>query len=484
MTLVFYIALYLFGLVCMLPLSRKLPLWLLAFTGFLWGILFWIAATMVVLFLGLTYSWTNMLLLLAPLMLVAIGVNIYYKTFMLSIRQLGTALASMALFSVLAFIVTQKHHVYASTDSFFIIYFARTMAETGLTPWASNQFTDWGVFVPVVLMTAHLLPGDYLSGYQTLLAGVLVSVFVTSIFQFTRIHFTTMVAGAQTAILATIFASAMFLNHAFYIHSNLPATVYLFVALYAYWHFLRTESAAWLILASLAITTFGFTRIEGVLYVLIFLMLVVGLKQHTYKQILAIVLPYATIAMLWYLYLYHTVVDTTGLLSRSNIVVILLALSGVIVVSTASRLPRASRLLRAAPSLMGGVLCAGLVVAFILKPDHMAASVAHILHNLTVTETWGWSWIVIVTLIILALDRDVQRPENRLLIYGAVYYILLVVLLAFARTPYRIGVTDSANRLLLHIQPILFLYIAIKADKFRAWLPARWAPRPSYEQPS
>jgi hypothetical protein len=464
----FYSALYLIGLLCILPLSRKVPLWLLSATGFLWGILAWVAVTMIVLLLGLTYNWMHMLLLLLPFVFAAIGANAYYGTFPRSGVQWGVIFTGLVSFAAVAFLVTQQYYVVATPDSFYMIYHGRTLAEAGLTPWANDQFSEWGLIIPVILMSSHLLPVDYLSGYQTLIGGSLIATFVVGIFQFTRRHFAPTLAIIQTSMFTLIFMSILFISHVFYIHSNLPATAYLVVALYAYWYFLRNEAVEWLILGSLAITAFGFTRIEGVLYVLVFLLLVMSLKRHDYKWLLAIILPYTTVSILWYLYLY-AVVNESGLLSQTNILVILLALLSCVFLGIASRLSWVSSLLTYMPYIIIGGLCVGLVLSFALKPEHMLTSTTNVLRNLADINSWGWSWIVIAALLPIFLDRDEQQPENRLLIYGVACYILLVILLGFARNPYRLSAYDSANRLLLHVQPIFFLYFAIKSNKLRAW---------------
>jgi len=480
MTTLFYIFLHLIGMFFTLPLSRKIPVWFLACTGFIWGLVAWITCSVVSLMLGLTFSWLNMALLMAPLVIAAVVINISQKTLVLSPKQWGVILISFGVISALALVVTQKSYVFATPDSFDYIYHGRILAENGLVPWTINHFTKLGLFSPIIQMNSHLLPGEFLSGYQSILAGILIAGSVFGMTHMLKDHFSKLLSFVIAGSLAMVFISKIFMNHAFYIHNNLPAAVFLFIALYSYWQFLKTETKEWMILATVAITMFGFTRIEGPLYVIFFLLLVVSSKQLNPKQILLLALPYAIIAISWHLFLYTTVVQTEQL-SQKNLLVILLALSGLVFLAIFSK--RITTLLAVLPELLLSSLFFGLILAFIIEPEHMITSTTHVWQNLIDMFSWGWSWFAVLALIPFTLLNNKQQPENRMLIYSAIGYILIVLLIVLARMPYRLGETDSANRLLLQIQPIILLAVASNAEQLKVWFSLKESALPSDNEP-
>jgi hypothetical protein len=421
-----------------------------------------------------------MALLLTPIILAAGALNIKHKTLSLNAEQWRTILISFGSITVLSIILTQTSFVFATPDSFDYIYHGKILAESGLVPWAVNHFTKLGLFSPVVQMSSHLLPGGYLSGYQTILAIILLVGLFFSMKEMLGEYFSKLISFFVSGGLVLIIFTKIFLNHAFYIHNNLPATVFLFIALYCYWHFYKTDALEWMILATIALTMFGFTRIEGPLYVIFFLLLVISSKQLKQKQLLAIVLPYTITALIWHLFLYTTATSTEQLSSK-NMLVILIALSGLMFLVIFSK--KIAALVAVIPELLIGSLLFGLILAFLIEPEHMITSTTHVWQNLIDMFAWGWSWFALLALIPFTLLENKQHPENRMLIFSAAGYILIVLLIALARIPYRLGETDSANRLMLQIQPVILLAIASNGDRLKRWfLPSKESQSPDSEE--
>jgi len=465
-TTLFYILLYIVGLICVLPLSRKIPLWILASTGFLWGKLIWIFCSAITLFLGMTFNITNMLILLAIVVIGAVWLNISYKTWKLTPTQYLSIILGVGAFTISSYLLTKQYYLYATSDSFSIILMSQILSESGLQLWTLNQFTEWGLIAPVFQMASSLLGEGYISGYQTLLAGSLLIVFSISIYQAFSRHFKPSLSYLFTGLSVLIITTIIFVEHAVYIHTNLTAAVYLYVALFAYWNFLQDDKPEWIILGTAAMIGVGFSRIEGPLYVILFLALAITSKQLKYKHALWIVLPYTILSIIWNTYLLFSV-DQTGLLSQTNIIIIILSLLGLAAFGILSKwLPKITSF----QFLILGLLTVGTVAAFLLKPDHMSLSLIHVIQNLVSRNAWGFTWFLILLLLPLTLDFNKDSPENRFLIFSITCYLILVVLFAFPREPYRLGKTDSANRMLLQIQPIIFLYISINSYKIKKWL--------------
>lgn len=210
MTTLFYISLHVIGIFIALPLSKKIPVWFLACTGFIWGLVAWIICSVVTLMLGLTFSWLNMALLMTPLVIAAVVINISRKTLFLSPKQWGTILVSVGVITVLAFVVTQKSYVFATADSFGYIFHGRILAENGLVSWTINYFTKLGLFSPIVQMSSLLLPGDFLSGYQSILTVILIAGLFFSMLDIFISHFSKIISFLLAGGLVLVLISKIF----------------------------------------------------------------------------------------------------------------------------------------------------------------------------------------------------------------------------------------------------------------------------------
>ena len=129
--------------------------------------------------------------------------------------------------------------------------------------------------------------------------------------------------------------------------------------------------------------------------------------------------------------------------------------------AVASRLKVLDPITKRAPSLT----CIGLalvsILATILKPDHMFASLVSILRNIFLGYgNWGLTWYVVLFLALYFARR--HATERHWLFMVLVSYVLLVYSLAFFSIPYHIGDYDSANRLMLQVLPLVLLYLSLR----------------------
>jgi hypothetical protein len=263
-----------------------------------------------------------------------------------------------------------------------------------------------------------------------------------------------------------VLGSDTFLNHVFYIHNNLPAATLMFLSLYCFWNFYKTNTREWHLMGTILLIGFSFTRIEGPLYTVIILLLVMGIKPLPYKQTLQIVLPYTIIALLWHTYLYFNLIQN-ALLSQTNLLLIISALAGLTILALISKwIPTIIDLI---PEALISILFFALILAVLIEPDHMITSITHFWQNLTNIYFWSWTWFTAAAFLPALLINHRKHPENRLLLYSSGVYILIVLLLVLARIPYRLGQTDSSNRLMLQILPILFFAFASSGGNLKKW---------------
>jgi hypothetical protein len=74
---------------------------------------------------------------------------------------------------------------------------------------------------------------------------------------------------------------------------------------------------------------------------------------------------------------------------------------------------------------------------------------------------WGWMWWVIPPLALVALLAP-KPPARTMFVVGIPVFFAFVLLLVLGRTPYSNRIDDSANRMAIHIVPLLVWYLALK----------------------
>lgn len=465
-TPVFYLLLYLIGVLGALPLSKGLPFWLISITGFIWGKLILVFSTMILLILGMPYNLLSLTTVLAIVTISLIVINLLEKTFIQPIGNLiQIALCAIATF-VIGYFLTRSYYLYATTDSFSIIFLSNILTKFGLQAFSLSQFTEWGVISPVFQMASSILGLDYMSGYQSILGAILIGLLFFSISTVLQREFSKWQAYLLGAAAALAMVSIMFIEQAIYIHTNLTAALYIFISLYAIWNYLGESKKEWLMIGAAALIGVGFSRIEGPLYVVLFSALAVSSKEFQLKSALQLVLPYLILSILWNSYLFLSV-EETGLLNRTNILIIIGSLVGllgfVLISKRVNHLPWLSYLII-------GVLGVGLAGTFLIKPNHMIQSLITTLFNLVSRNFWGLTWITIMMLLPLAISFSSQDRQNLYMLLCVIGYLIMVLAFAFFRVPYRMGRTDSATRLIFQIQPLIFFYIAANSNRIKEWL--------------
>ncbi len=114
------------------------------------------------------------------------------------------------------------------------------------------------------------------------------------------------------------------------------------------------------------------------------------------------------------------------------------------------------------------VLSLGVIgFAFITNTPYMLESCGSLITNLftfrgeigLTSGMWGVSPTICLILII-PLSFFSNLPNKRIFLYMIVFYLNLIIILGYLRNlPYRIGWGDSGNRMLIHITPLVIMYL-------------------------
>ena len=106
-----------------------------------------------------------------------------------------------------------------------------------------------------------------------------------------------------------------------------------------------------------------------------------------------------------------------------------------------------------------GLLLLG-IIATIVKPEHMVTSFRSMVRNALVAGDWGLTWYVIAFLATELYVICRHSIERRWMFVVLVTYVLLVYDLTYFTGAYRIGASDSGNRLILQAVPLVMLYLS------------------------
>lgn len=460
----FLLGLYTLGVLTGLLFKKHIPVVFICLTGFLWGSLIWVIAGVSFLIVSMPYSALNMLLLAITILIALTIIHIRRGTWRLTRSEITWFVGVMLAFAIVVSVATQYNFSVASYDSIAQIMLGRNIANHGFTESVTRELASWGVFLPLLQSASVFLGDGYLYAAQPAFAFTLLLTFFYLSQRAARQSFSEVRVALALALLATLaLASTYFMVfQAFYIHNGLIAATYLFVAIVTFWLALCERNNVWLIFAILALTGYSISRTEAPLFALIFLALVVSTGQISYRVRLAFSLPYLIILVLWYLYLLRIMGAGTDILDPKKTLVIIGSLTAFCILIGLSYYRWVERyFLPILHIFMLGVLLLILMVMFILKPEDMQISMTAIWQNMIINGRWGATWLILLGLLVFGLIQP-RFSYERLFSYGIPLFFALLLALGFMRAPYRLGWGDSANRIITHIIPIIFLYTLLK----------------------
>jgi hypothetical protein len=343
-----------------------------------------------------------------------------------------------------------------------------------LEPRMLSELHSWGVFQIVAQSLAELTRRDYLYGLQPVFGASFVSAFAVALWYATgRLGARGGRRVAAVAVVSTAMASLyFFVHHAFFIHSNLGTAVYLFGFVVLYWLAEIDGDPSILPIAFLCILAVAIHRIETPLVALIALAVTIPTTELPRRSITPLLAGFTVAVSGWYVLLAFHVSPDSLFLTPARAIQIVLAIVAFLGWWLISRAPLLQRVSRRVPLLVSAALVLALAAAFATRPRHMTTSLDHWVTNLTTLPHWGYAWYGIVAAALLAVFTP-PPPRHRvftLTIWLTLAYTLLIV---YARVPYRVAILDSANRMTIHVLPLVFFYLGLKAVPAAAVSPPR-----------
>ncbi len=326
------------------------------------------------------------------------------------------------------------------------------------------ELQSWGVFQVVAQSLTTFIGQDFLYGLQPIFGLSFLPVFALTLWRATGLLGVEGRLRTATVILTTtaLFSSYMFAHHFVFIHTNLGTAVYLFIYVVLSWLAELEGDPFPLPIAFLCLIALALHRLEAPGMALLALVPALATTRLPRRAITPLLATFTVLIVGWYIELAAHVPADGLFLTPTRCVLVaagVTAFFGWWMLADRVRLPA---LRRHFELLVASGFVLGLVLAFVAKPAHMIKSAAAWGKNLFRLKHWGWTWYVLIPAALASLPLA-PPPRHRAFSFTIWLALVYTMLLALPRIPYRYALLDSANRMTIHILPLLFFYLALKA---------------------
>jgi hypothetical protein len=270
------------------------------------------------------------------------------------------------------------------------------------------------------------------------------------------------VAAAATILgLTWLMTGYLVVFQVFYVHVNWLAAVYLLLFFHALWMALDTRLERWFEPAAAAAFAFALVRVEGALFLALFvglLALETGVDERRRPWwVAALALPAATWCSI------SAVLGGEGgrIVDRTLLLAMAAALVATVALAWAMRSDRIRRHASALQSY-GLVGLAGIVAGMIVaRPEHMLSHLRILIVNAFLAGGWATTWGLAAALG-LAAPLLGRLPQQRFLGLSIAGYLGGIVAMTYFGS-WRPGWFDSGNRMLVHILPTVAWVLMLKS---------------------
>lgn len=474
-------ALHFAGALMIRLVAPRTPIGFALTTGLLWGMLAYAGLALLLLSAGIPYTRTTISCAALPA-LAALGAWMAIRRDRPPVSLLHAAMASVAVVALagLAFLTPYR---FMTMDSSALLLIGRSLAIHGgfdlsLAGAASIDFgwlSNHGALVPILQSTALFFGRDYHPELAPLTAACLLAAFVWYFAPGAAegaLRRRTLACTALALLLSSYFVAL----HAFYVHNNLIAAAYLFVAVLSVWRSQVEREPQWLSVAALALLGFSLARLDSIVMGVLLVLYVASRSEFTPAIRTRFAALYCLPMLLWHLQLWRITTDAAAVMPPVRALLIVAGLAAVLLVVSFSRFAPLERFWRHAPNLALAALFTALALASARYPAEMANSMDGFFRNLLSQGGWAALWPGLAALAALAALTP-PLPAQGVFAYILAAYLPLLQLLALARhAPYRLGWSDSGNRMFLAATPILLFWLLARLAQPAAARPAAAPP--------
>ena len=367
-------------------------------------------------------------------------------------------------FALLALPLTHWNLSLLNWDGHSIVMLSGAIGQSGvLERDVLTELQSWGAFQVIAHSMAAFTQRDYLYSLQPVLGASFLPLFAVTLWHATGHLGATgwRRSGGIALVALALFSLYSFAHHAVFIHTNFGTAVYLFGFIVLFWLAEMERDASGLPVAFLFLFALAIQRVELPVVAMI-AVIATAMSSELPRRRITVALAAVTVLVIgWYILLAFHVSPGSRQLTPTRCIALAIGMAALFGWWMISAWPRLRVVNRNLHWLVSGAFALALLATFSLKPAHMIASVRAWAINLGTQPHWGYAWYGIAAILLLTLLLA-PPPRRRAFVLTIGLSLAYILLLAYARRPYRIAVVDSANRMTIHIVPLLFFYLGLK----------------------
>ncbi|UCC38814.1 MAG: hypothetical protein JSV96_13465 [Candidatus Aminicenantes bacterium] len=264
-------------------------------------------------------------------------------------------------------------------------------------------------------------------------------------------------------------SSYFVLFNGYYLHSNLIYGFYSFIALYGLWRRLISGDRSWLIISAVALLSSSFLRMEGPLFSLIIIIVLISNKHIKFQEKLYYVGANSLLVAVWYIKLFFILSDQPSKYylnrDRALLIAVLYLLTFIVLLLSQQRI--LNRLKQHFPLIMLYFLSIGWTIVMLTKGLTIKGKLLILerygifIVNAVKYGGWGILWVAVMALFVVGLALKRIKNES-VYLYYIFSFLLLYNCIHIIRGGWRLDWGDSGNRMLMHIIFTISFYAFLK----------------------
>jgi hypothetical protein len=351
-----------------------------------------------------------------------------------------------------------------SVDSFAFVERGLAMARVDDPQYVDLSFLQAVSIFGVLLHAPTDLAGvEYLYFLMPVVSGAFLATLAVATLRAVALLGRSRATGVAVTLLGVtwLFSCYLVVFFVFQIHVSWLAAMYVLLFFHGAWMALRTQNDRWFVLAAVAAFAFVLIRVEGAMFLALFLGFLAlepgAGKPRPLWPAVVMALP----GILWCLCVVGIIGDEGRIVNRTRLLLMAAALAASIVPARCMQYAA----FRSRAHWVQGAALAGLAFGFgamlWLRPEHMASRSWIHLANALFFGNWAGAWALVAALA-LAAPLLGRIPQQGFVALGVAGYLLVTFMLAYFGS-WRSGWFDSGNRMLMHVLPTLAWLLMLKA---------------------
>jgi hypothetical protein len=485
--LFFLLYLFLLGLCFGLCFKKWIPINFIVFGSFLWGSIIYAFFQYIFNMFRITINLQLILITLSVLLILTFIFCVKSWDKGLERNEWFTIIFTILNFTLLNLVFIKFNYSLATYDSYTFINLARSIGFDGFSNNVVKTLLSWGGLIPIIQSVSLYLGFDYLVSLQFSFSFSFITLFFiiskkTSYDITSNKTFSTIISILSTVLLIS---TPLIIVQLFYIHSNLTTAVFIFLAVYCGWMALKEENDIWFVFFNLSLIGLNLSRTETFIYSLVIIFLLISSNKLSLLQKLYAFLPTLLIQTVWFVYLFFRSIndspifnlEITELLNGTKdlnpqkleiMILFMLVIIGIILLSSLDFVSK--KILPILNKYFLSLIVFSMLILLAIKPMHMLISLRWYFVNLYNQGAWGGAfWLITIILGILLLCK--RNPIENYFMNILIGISIVIIDLSFLRNPFRMGWSDSANRLMTFGIPIGFLLLTIIVSNWLNKLP-------------